>query len=788
MRYASDCRSFRVKHGAAIAALCSTLVLAPGCRRPAAPAGAPTAQLHGRVLTADGQIPSGGRAVLERETADRPVELAAINIDRHGDFVLAGLAPGRYLLRTEAPGFATVSVPVELQPGDRLTTSLRFEREQRLEGVIEDSAGAPLPEALVLLWPASQRKARVLEATSGADGRFAVGGLPRGTWILLAEAPGFGTRQLDHVEVPGPPLVLKLDGESHTLGGLVLQGDRQIAGATVYLGGAALRAPRRTVTDRHGTFVFRGVGLGKYTMRAAHERQASTASHQIIDEGTGWLPPFRLALEPGAFVDGKVVDDTGRALAGVPIDLLALPSDDIPLTVETDGGGGFSFGPVQPGRYRILARAPGHVQMDSSEAHLRIETTPAITVRATRAARLSGRVVDGAGKPVQAASVTVSALVASGARADELTVLTGTLPLAAEAAGLPGATFAPQGKVRTAVTDMQGRFVVDEMPPGRLRLEVTPLAHLPVRREPVDLSPGERRDVGDLVVESGAVISGRVLDEAGQPIEGARLEVRPTGPDRGSVVRLASDRDGRFAVRVPGGDYSLLALAPARAPRSIFALHATPGSAPPPFELRLPRAVGSLEGQVRDDHGRPVARANVMVLAAPTALNAAVGTPWRPRSSVEMENTGAALTLTSVATDWQGKFKLRGLPAEPLIIEVRHPDWPPVALVGRAGETASVQLARPGGVEGEIREKGTGAFVARYELDMVGPEGRRPERIERQGAGFSALGLQPGRWKIKVASPGFDTAEQDVEIPPGESRHEPSLAGVLVELSRGAAQ
>jgi hypothetical protein len=107
--------------------------------------------------------------------------------------------------------------------------------------------------------------------------------------------------------------------------------------------------------------------------------------------------------------------------------------------------------------------------------------------------------------------------------------------------------------------------------------------------------------------------------------------------------------------------------------------------------------------------------------------------------------------------------------------------------VARIGERVSIQLARPGGIEGEIREKGSGAFVARYELDLVGPQGRRPERIERAGAGFSALGLQPGRWEIKVASPGFAPTAQAVEVPPGTSRREPSLAGVLVELSRQPA-
>jgi len=77
--------------------------------------------------------------------------------------------------------------------------------------------------------------------------------------------------------------------------------------------------------------------------------------------------------------------------------------------------------------------------------------------------------------------------------------------------------------------------------------------------------------------------------------------------------------------------------------------------------------------------------------------------------------------------------------------------------------------------------------VAGYELDLVGPQGRRPERIERQGAGFSALGLQPGRWEIKITAPGFAPAEQVVQVPPGASRREASLSGVLVELSRVAA-
>jgi protocatechuate 3,4-dioxygenase beta subunit len=765
--------------------LAGALLLVVGCRRHGAGDGAALAQVHGRVRSASGRVLPGARAVLERDTSGRPVEIASAALGPKGDFFLDRVPAGRYLLRTEAPGYATVTLPVELAPGDSLNTSLRFELEQLLEGTVQDGHGKALPDALVLAWPTGKREGRVIEAHSDRDGHFTLAGLARGSWTLLAEAPGFGTLQLDRVEVPSRQLTLRLEGDSRSLGGMVMAGSQAVAGATVFLGSPALRTPRLATTDKRGTFLFHGVGLGKYTLRAAHERLASMAVHQIVDEGTGWLPPFRLSLEPGAFVEGRVVDDLVRPLAAAPLELISAPTDDIPHAVSSDGTGRFTIGPVPPGRYQIVARVPDHVQMDTFEVRLKSEGTPSVELRLIRAARLSGRAVDESGAALPGVAVTAVTMVGRGSAADELTVLAGTLPLAVEAAGLPGQSLVRQGKVRTTSCDGQGRFVLDDLPPGRIRLELAHPDRLPLVREPIMLGPGEQRDLGNLTEQAGAIIVGRVLDEAGRAIEGARVEARPAA--KAPSVRMATDRDGRFSLRVPGGDYALLALAPARAPRSVFALHAAPGSEAPPFELRLVRAEGFLEGQVRDDRDHPVGRANVLALVAPIGGTARPGVPWRPRSSAEMENPTVALTLTSAATDSAGRFRLRGLPSEPVILEVRHPDWPPVAAVARVGERVSMQLSRPGGIEGEIREKGSGAFVARYELDLVGPQGRRPERIERQGAGFSALGLQPGRWEIKVASPGFAPAEQAVEVPPGGSRREASLAGVLVELSRVGA-
>jgi hypothetical protein len=110
----------------------------------------------------------------------------------------------------------------------------------------------------------------------------------------------------------------------------------------------------------------------------------------------------------------------------------------------------------------------------------------------------------------------------------------------------------------------RGRFLIDEMPPGRVRVDINHPDRLPVRREPIQLGPGGRQDLGDIVLQSGALLAGRVLDETGRPIEGARVEARPTA--KGPPVRMASDHDGNFALRVPGGDYALVAAAPAARP------------------------------------------------------------------------------------------------------------------------------------------------------------------------------------------------------------------------------
>jgi hypothetical protein len=162
-----------------------------------------------------------------------------------------------------------------------------------LVGVVQDSRGTPLPDALIIAWPKDRHDDSMVQARSNPEGRFVLAGLGPGTWTLLAEAAGFGTLEVDR-EVPdvpeAGPFVLALEGEGRSLGGIVLGTPTQAEpGAHVVLGGPGLRWPRETVADGHGVFAFVGLGLGRFAVRATHGKLVSATANQVIEEGT-WPP------------------------------------------------------------------------------------------------------------------------------------------------------------------------------------------------------------------------------------------------------------------------------------------------------------------------------------------------------------------------------------------------------------------------------------------------------------------------------------------------------------------
>ncbi len=424
-------------------------------------------------------------------------------------------------------------------------------------GIVQDRRGVPLPDVLLIAWLQGKRNEGVVQARSGEDGRFVLPALRPGRWKFLVEAGGLGTLETERQVPEDGQALLALDGESRTLTGVV--GDaagRPQLDAEVTLGGPGLRWTRTVRTDVNGIFSVTGLGSGRFTLRARHGQRASLPTVVTLDEASLRPAHVRLILQPGVFVEGRVVDDTGKPLADASIDVMALPSDDLPVSGRSGADGSFLLGPIAPGKHQVVAHLDDYVLLDAPEPQLGARSRERFELRLARTARVYGRVLDEGKRPI--VGVPVYSICLIGGR-DDLVVIPGVLPPAAEAAELPVGRLLRPGGVRSSPTDQDGRFALTGLSPGRTRIEILHPDKLPLRREPLLLAPGDVRDLGELTMLTGATIVGKVLDDVGQAAEGALVEARLVGRTPHPALRATTDATGAFVLRVPRGEFVLTA-------------------------------------------------------------------------------------------------------------------------------------------------------------------------------------------------------------------------------------
>ena len=226
---------------------------------------------------------------------------------------------------------------------------------------MKDRPGVPLSDVLVIAWPKGKRGEAVAQARLDEEGRFLLPGLRPDRWMLLVEAPGLGTLETERQVPEDGPAELMLEGESRTLSGVVVDSSgKPQAGAGIVVGGPGLRWARAATSDANGIFIVNGLGNGRFTLRATLNFSASAATTLVLDEAVLRPAHARLVLQPGAFVGGRVMDDRSRILPGATVDVLAMPTDDLPLSGQAGGDGRYNIGPVAPGSTRCCP--PGQLR------------------------------------------------------------------------------------------------------------------------------------------------------------------------------------------------------------------------------------------------------------------------------------------------------------------------------------------------------------------------------------------------------------------------------------------
>ncbi|GEL71375.1 hypothetical protein MVI01_31590 [Myxococcus virescens] len=623
-------------------------------------------QWSGRDILTEWLSSRMGEAILQAETVT----------DGDGTYLLDGLDDGFLSIWALNEDGAAVqqgilgthdSLRLVLTPGLRVVGAVSGE-------------DAPLPGTRITLVSATTD--RYFDGITGPDGRFRIGPVPLGHYILLAEQDGWRPALLHLDEANSLPE----DGVQLTRplnhGGRVLSHGSPIAGARVELSADSPDGISYQVatSDEKGLFHFSGLSKAhRLTLSAFHE--GLVASEQVtLDERIG--AETVLELRPAPYLEGIVQDEARQSIPGARISIEPQRLDIVYPTTTSNLDGRFRAGPLSPGMNQVTVSAPGHldalIYLDSPK-----DKSP-VTVTLLRAVLITGVAVDEYGAP----SPNV------------------TLKLQRECVHLDD----PLNVQQQTTTDNAGRFELKACHPGHWDIRTVDERFLP-EAIPVHAPSRDLR----ISLKQGPTVTGILLDEHGAPVHGANV-VLARSEEKDTPLRVnSSDALGHFQLgAVPPGRYSVWAQKEVQgvvrrtAAQEIELQVGTPTQ----VELRFPAGV-TVSGIVVTASGEPLEGVGIQT--------------YRPSSTAPTEPPTVSFRCGSpigVRTDADGRFILRGLSSAPHAIwAMKHGHtFIPARSMGGTHHDSNWLFVKPGENENTIRLVMQRDSQVRGRL--LGPDGR----------------------------------------------------------------
>ncbi|MFI5306166.1 MAG: collagen binding domain-containing protein, partial [Polyangiales bacterium] len=640
---------------------------------------------------------------IEAAPDDDPLLLASAQSDAGGGFSLADLGTGRYTLRARAAHHELAIVPSQSVPSEQ-PIRIVAARTSALHGEVLEPSGMPAATAAVTIagsgvWPPKRLQ-------TDAQGRFELVPIPAGVYELRATLHTLTSPVQEGVVVlPASEKTVRLRLEpGAALNGRVIEAEtgQGLVGVEITVTEDALTStPIALKSGADGRFVVEGL------RRLPHRLWIRAPQHVAI-AGEEHLPgpqPFELSLRRSARLAGQVVDERGAPVASAEIEVrgtaasggplrvsppsadegssagtrnpstLVAPSlDNLGVTVGavpplplfalpqnagaggqlgfvTDAAGRFAIEGVPAGRAQLLVRKNGYATGSSEPRALRPgDAIEDLHIVLPRGGTLLGRVVDGRGFPIAGARVQVE--------------------------------VESERATRATLSGEDGAFQVDALR-GKCTVTAFPLSGTAVREE-ITLGSGERRQIVLQAADAGRALAGRVRDERGFPIQGARVRVEALGKRTPGSRTAVSAIDGTFRLEgLPPAPYRIVSEHPA------YATTVVPSAAPgPDEELAIELRRGArLSGVVVD------ALSNDGVRGTLIELRSSAGPKPAP-----------------VSTDARGKFEIRNLTAGKYELSSNRSGYLPVRLtvLVQAGQDREVDplVLRPAGtVSGQVVDR-----------------------------------------------------------------------------------
>lgn len=645
---------------------------------------------------------------------------------------IGGVGPHFHYVEVSADGFAPDAISIILgdDPGGTIEQSIVLRHGAALSGSVVGPDGKLVPNASVDIEQLGSPEDRWHgRAKANASGEWKFDVLSAGKYSLRASSDVYG---------PSRPVVVELDGSSPKSGvALRAEYDAQLVGSVVGVDGKPVadcviyaETPTQNHyserTDASGHFALLGILAGDYDVFCVKDRLSSPPVRVSIanDERV----EIRLVVDEGS-IAGVVLDSTGTPVAEANVS--AMPTDGFSIggfgDDTTDSHGRFDLGGLPPGEYLVSATWPDQEDLRVGKGD-RISTgNRNVKVVLPAQATIKGRaLLDGKTLPYYGLLVTE----------------TPEYSFMGYARGVrsPDGTFAVRG-----VTP--GTWGVVLIAPGTARKIISGL----------HVEAGKVTDIGDIAMEHGQRISGRVLDSNGTPVPGARVSV-----GRSSMLNQTEMQHwfgGEFeTVSDRSGAYHFDGVAPlgGRRPPNIAAAH-------PLFGASVPAPLPSGDAVVD------------LVLAPTGAIDGVVEGPSGGIALVSAKRVADPSARVTANVDSTGKFVFPALPPGEYSVTL-------AALPGQVGISTTVTVVAKQRVSARIvtgakrvalivKVAGAGCKGVVLKLD-TGSASSSDTGIKQCSRGIAKFEVAPGSYQACPDGEGCvpvviaaTPATQTVEIP-----------------------
>jgi len=470
------------------------------------PSGAPT---HGIVRdAAGGTVASAELRVMHVNAGlDRPVALA--RSDTEGRYRLR-LPPGNYLARVSASGYALTQrvLQVGRQGAEQ---DFVLNPAAAVTGRVVRQGGAVAPNVSLTLRPArlDTLQAQFPRAFSAQrDGTFSVRDVPPGNYLLVAEtgheSATFGPFQLNAGEEKSDVDLMLAEGQKVRVE-VVADAGQPVNGATIEVKQDRAGVPSRNVSaqsDAHGVAEVSGLFVGHSTLvlidHADFEQHIEPLAASIAQDEARIV---RVTLRRATRLAGRVLSPSGLPVAGARVSVQSGRPGGAYTSGASDEKGEFALrvgvDTNAAASYLIEARHPAHglarLVLSSAAQPLILSLSPGLYV--------DGAVRDERGAAVPFARVSAMQIEPRVAASQALDI-----------------------------ADAEGAFHIGPFETGIVRVELQgAIVAAPSSRATaqVDLRSGQSGTATLIAPARLAKVSGRVLDEHGEPLVGVTVLVAP---------------------------------------------------------------------------------------------------------------------------------------------------------------------------------------------------------------------------------------------------------------------